>query len=106
MNSMITKEDIVELYLSENSLSLRYWGVASRLKSNPNETLKMMGELLDKGVLYRQSGYHQLNPPHLWKDQQLIKKYGKRAEKMIVNSAREFLLSFEKLVKEWIKTLT
>ena len=99
MKCMVTKESIVELYLSENSLALRYWGVASRLKSSLDETLRTMDELLDKRVLYRQSGYYQLCPPHLWKDQQIVEKYGKRAEERIVSSARDFLLSGRELVK-------
>jgi len=94
---MVTKESIVELYLSENSLALRYWGVASRLEENPNETLRTMDELLGEGILYRQSGHYQLNPPHLWKNPQFIKKYGKRAEEIIVSSAREFLSQLENL---------
>jgi len=94
---MVTKESIVELYLSEKGLSLRCWGVASRLENDLNETLRTMDELLGEKVLYRRSGYYQLNLPHLWKNPQFVEKYGKRTEEIIVSSARDVLAELENL---------
>ncbi len=62
-----TREQIIQLFKSGGYLSLRYHGVASRLGTEPDETLRVMHHLHDDGVLYRQCGYYHLNPPHLWR---------------------------------------
>ncbi len=59
-------ERVLELFQSEEYLSLRYKGVAERLRTGSDETLDVMHDFLNSGVLFRKNGYYQLNPPHLW----------------------------------------
>lgn len=65
------RQKIIDLYEqqenSNNSLSLRYQGVAARLGSNEEETLEVLKTLADDEIMFKQSGYYALNPPHLWK---------------------------------------
>ena len=75
---MATEERIIELYLSETGLSLRYLGVAERLGADPDEIRQSLRELVNKGVMFMQRGYYQRNPLFLWKDPVLFEKYGKR----------------------------
>lgn len=42
------KDRIMELYLSEHFLSLRYFGVAETLETDPDKTREVLKELLDK----------------------------------------------------------
>ena len=75
-----TKEDIINLYKTEEArdgyCALRHWGVASRLGTNPDDTLRVMLEMEQEGILFRGSGaYYGLNPLHLWKNDRLKNSY-------------------------------
>lgn len=75
---MDLKDRIIELYLGDRELSLRYFGVAKRLESGLDQTLNVLKELTDKGVMFKQAGYYQLNTYFLWEDESVKEKYEKR----------------------------
>ncbi len=78
VKTMSLKERIMELYLGDRELSLRYFGVAKKLRSDLEETQGALIELADGGVMFKRVGYYQLNHPVLWKDENIKTKYEKR----------------------------
>jgi hypothetical protein len=67
------RQRIIDLYQeynesNEDRLALRSYGVAARLETELEETQITLRSLLDDRVMFFQSGYYALNPPHLWKE--------------------------------------
>lgn len=95
--SPATEEMIIEFYLASPETAMRCFGVARNLNAELYQTRGAMEVMMSKGILYRQSGYWGMNPPHLWRDEHLAEQYGERAEARLMIGVNNFLGSLKEM---------